>query len=215
MTTIYSTVTLTDEDKGKKEYNYECIQEIQVVLKGRKYFKYLEVVYGGKTFYGYVPWNATIDDVKFCSRRTVNHRLHSIYMTCGDKKVECKSKRELENYRECAKAGYYDEILAEMGVDRKGSGTEHVDKVLEAVRSVKILQDNDLLQLVHKIDELQTANNSLDKDNQRLLKENTELSTLHKENIERLQTEISKLTDERETFREHTKHALITTLGNL
>lgn len=214
MTTIYGIVTLTDEAKKRREdsCDHERVQKLQVTLKGRKFFKYLEVVYEGKTFYGYVPCDSTIESVKFQARRTINHRLYTVYMSCGNKDVECKSEPLTDTrHQERAKKAYYDEILMEMGLTTEGFDTKHVDKVLEAVRYVKILEGNDVLRLVRKIDELQTTNNLLDKDKQQLLVENAQLKQqigVLDDCAKSLQERVDELVKERKSFKKLLKNAV-------
>ena len=223
MAKIYGTITLDDSEKLKipddgygHSYQNDPIQKLEVTLKGRKYFKYIEVSYENKMFYGYVHWDVNIDDLKFSHRGTVNFRLISVYIQYGPKesdRVQCYDDTNIyKEYEELVKCSFFNELLGELGVGFAGSGEEHVDTILEAIRSVKILKGNDILSLVKNIDTLQTENARLIKEYQAVLddwqKTNRRLDEQTSINTQ-LQEQVDTFTKERDDYKKEMKTRIL------
>ena len=225
MSTIYGSIKLYTQSKRifNCDCQYDIVDHVQIILKGRKYFKYLKVVYRQKTFYGVVPNKTTIADLFFSGIMTDNLTLSGVYIGYGteaNQVVECDSQSLHNNAKiiKTRKAAYYDEILFELDNAYIGVGTKHVDTVLKVLQANKILQITNVLQLVSKNDELQIQND-------RLTKENTELSTIIDRNnnfssdladtVTNLEEHVRKLLSARDTFKQDIKTALQNMINTL
>lgn len=223
MTHNYGTITVDarSERISNGDCRYDIVGHATISLKGRNYFKYLEVVYQNRTFFGLVPKNVVIDDLFFDGIMTINTRLYGVCISYGENLVaECCLKSIFDDPKiiQKAKAAYYNEILSELGVDVIDNGIEHVDTVLESLRHQKILQDNNILGMLRTIDELQLKNAKLVERNQQLSKEVTEQNQTimrHSEDNKKLQEQVDKLTEERTTFKEQLTDSIIALIGKL
>lgn len=225
MTTIYGSIKVAAKSEriSNSDCRYDNLGHVEITLKGRKYFKYLEVVYQKKTFYGIVPYGVTIDDLFFDGIMTCNTRLFSVCIGYGTKKEQVAECDQIDITQDSKvikrmKASYYDEILFELDETYKGIGTDHVDTILEALRYKKILKDNNILQLVSKIDELQTQNNKLSDDNKALLltnERNNNLSSDLADTITNLEEQVRDLFRERNAFKKDIKEAVQAAIDNI
>lgn len=182
MTTNYGSIKVGSRSGriSNGDCRYDIVGYVEITLKGRKYFKYLEVVYQKKTFYGFVPRETTIDDLFLDGMSKFDGRLVGVYIRYGDQEsqvVECRSESILTDPEVIrnAKASYYDEILFELDGTWEGVGGEHVNEILAALQDKKTLESNNILELASTLHYVQLQN-------VKLTDENKQLSLLHERN---------------------------------
>ena len=179
---IYGTTTIDDSAKYNlppssydgRSYRGDPLLNLQITLQGRRFFKYITVLYERQTFYGLVGENTKIDDLRFGHRLTVNFRLLGVNIVYGndrDQNVDCYSKVSSQ-WEQISEAAYYREIVASLGhtatPEEKESAIADpnvVDTILEAIRFKKILDAgsgaDSVLGLVKRINALTIEHGAL------------------------------------------------------
>jgi hypothetical protein len=230
MTAIYGTVTLGDskkfeveDDRGNLIYYRDKTQPVKITLKGRKFYKYIEVAYEDELYYGQVPPDVTVGDFKFECRATANFRLYGVEIRYGDGEndvVYCKpDKKSLDKDRLFAKTAYYHEITEELGVKCESDhGAEHVDKILESIRGMRIIQGTDIATLIAKIDTLQRENAKLKEDlivTSDWLKKSKRLLEAEMAENKTLREDVNNLREEQKDYKKVIKTRLLKAINGL